>query len=76
MGFFNLNPKISKLAIYPPEISKSGNLNLPLKFSIKMGRNYKKNSQRVVLSFHSFPSNLMKKVDGRFKLPLFENFRG
>jgi hypothetical protein len=26
-GFFNFNPKVSKLAIYPPEVSKSGNLN-------------------------------------------------
>jgi hypothetical protein len=32
--FFNFNPKISKLAIYPPEVSKSGNLNPPLTFSV------------------------------------------
>jgi hypothetical protein len=31
--FFNLNPKISKLAVYLFEVSKSGNLNLPLKWT-------------------------------------------
>jgi hypothetical protein len=40
--FFNLNPKVSKLTVYSPEISKSDNLNIPLKFSIKMGENLKK----------------------------------
>jgi hypothetical protein len=24
-GFFNLNPKVSKLIVYPPEVSKNGN---------------------------------------------------
>jgi hypothetical protein len=31
--FFNLNPKVSKLTVYPSEISKSGNLNIPLKWA-------------------------------------------
>jgi hypothetical protein len=35
---FNLNPKVSKLVVYPSEVSKSGNLNLPSTFSIKMDR--------------------------------------
>jgi hypothetical protein len=35
-GFFNCNPKVSKLAIYPPEVSKSGNLNPLLTFSVKL----------------------------------------
>jgi hypothetical protein len=26
---FNLNPKVSKLTVYPPEVSKSGKVNLP-----------------------------------------------
>jgi hypothetical protein len=29
---FNLNPKISKLVVYLPEVSKSGKVNLPLTF--------------------------------------------
>jgi hypothetical protein len=37
--FFNLNPKVSKFVVYPPEVSKSGNLNLPLKFSVKIDGN-------------------------------------
>jgi hypothetical protein len=37
--FFNLNLKVSKLTIYPLEVSKNGNLNIPLKFSIKMDGN-------------------------------------
>jgi hypothetical protein len=36
---FNLNHKVSKLAVYSPEVSKSGNLNFSLKFSIKMDGN-------------------------------------
>jgi hypothetical protein len=28
-GIFQFYPKISKLAMYPPEVSKSSNLNLP-----------------------------------------------
>jgi hypothetical protein len=42
LGFFNLNPKVSKLAVYPFEVSKIGNLNLMLKFSVKMNGNEKK----------------------------------
>jgi hypothetical protein len=38
-GFFNLNPKVSKLAVYPPEVPKNGNLNLLLKFSVKIDGN-------------------------------------
>jgi hypothetical protein len=38
-GFFNLNPKVSKLAVYPPEVSKNGNLNLSLKFFVKIDGN-------------------------------------
>jgi hypothetical protein len=75
-GFFNLNPKVSKLAVYPPEVSKIDNLNLMLKFSVKMNGNEKKNSLRAISSFHSFLSNLTEKVDGRFKLPLFETSGG
>jgi hypothetical protein len=30
--FFNLNSKVLKLAVYSLEVSKSGNLNLPLKW--------------------------------------------
>jgi hypothetical protein len=69
-----LNPKVSKLVVYPPGVSKNGNLNIPLKFFVKMDRNFfkKKKSLRAVSSFHNFPSNLAEKVDGRFKLPLFE----
>jgi hypothetical protein len=37
--FFNLNLKVSKLTVYPPEVSKNGNLNILLKFSIKMDGN-------------------------------------
>jgi hypothetical protein len=40
--FFNLNPKVSKLTVYPPGVSKSDNLNLPLNFFVKMDRNNKK----------------------------------
>jgi ribonuclease BN (tRNA processing enzyme) len=79
--FFNLNlkvlklpvysPKVSKLAVYSPKVSKSSNLNLPLKWT-----EIKKNSLRAVSSFHSFPSNLTKEVDKRFKLPLFETSNG
>jgi hypothetical protein len=32
----------------------------------------KKNTLRAVSSFYSFSSNLTEKVDGRFKLSLFE----
>jgi hypothetical protein len=39
LGFFNFNPKVSKSAIYPPNASKSGNLNLPLIFSLKLDKN-------------------------------------
>jgi hypothetical protein len=31
-GIFNLNPKVSKLAAYPLDVSKSGKMNLPLTF--------------------------------------------
>jgi hypothetical protein len=62
-----LNPKVSKVAIYSPEVSKSGNLNIPLKLM-----EIKKNSMMAVLLFHSFSSNLTEKVDRRFKLPFFE----
>jgi hypothetical protein len=34
-----VNSKVSKLTIYPPEVSKNGNLNLPLKFYIKIDGN-------------------------------------
>jgi hypothetical protein len=37
--FFNLNPKILKLTIYPPEVSRSDNLNISLKFFVKMDGN-------------------------------------
>ena len=37
--FFNFNPKILKFAIYPLEVSKSDNLNLPLIFFIKLDEN-------------------------------------
>jgi hypothetical protein len=36
--FFNLNPKVSKLVVYPFEVSKSGNLNLPSTFFVKLDR--------------------------------------
>jgi hypothetical protein len=35
-GFFNFNPKVLKLAIYSPEVSKNGNINSPLNFSVKL----------------------------------------
>jgi hypothetical protein len=38
-GFFNFNPKVSKLVMYPPEVSKNGNLNPLLIFSIKLDEN-------------------------------------
>jgi hypothetical protein len=59
------------LAVYPPEVSKSGNLSLPLKWIEIL---FKKNKiyLRAISSFHSFPSSLTEKVDRRFKLSLFE----
>jgi hypothetical protein len=33
---FNLNPKISKLAVYLPEVSKSGKVNPSINFSVKL----------------------------------------
>jgi hypothetical protein len=38
-GFFKLDPKVSKLTVYPPEVSKNGNLNFPLKFSVTIDGN-------------------------------------
>jgi hypothetical protein len=37
--FFNFNPKILKLAIFLIEVSKSGNLNYPLIFAVKLDGN-------------------------------------
>jgi hypothetical protein len=37
--FFKLDSKVSKLTVYPPGVSKNGNLNLLLKFSVKIDGN-------------------------------------
>jgi hypothetical protein len=76
LGVFQFEPQSFKIDSLPPEVSKIGNLNLMLKFSVKMNGNEKKNSLRAISSFHSFLSNLTEKVDGRFKLPLFETSGG
>jgi hypothetical protein len=38
-GFFNLNSKVLKLAVYPPKVSKSGKVNLSVNFSVKLDGN-------------------------------------
>jgi hypothetical protein len=65
-GFLNLNSKVSKLAVYPPEVSKSDNLNLPSN-STKNYEMTKLPSSFFLISVH---------FNRRFKLPRFETSGG
>jgi hypothetical protein len=39
LGVFQFEPQSLKLAVYPLKFSQSSNLNLPLKYSVKMDGN-------------------------------------